>query len=907
MTSHRTTRSVADHIAKLSLALVFFFLQFGMAGNRVAFAERKPGKYQLVDTKQHGETILESEGDVTGDLVETAITKHPGLVSVKLVGNAAVTAWVPQLERLKDLRELTVELPYWHRGSEESGEWTKAERALRSAFVFEQLPNLPGLTKINLRGLDLRDEDFALIAKLQNLEEVILYAHHREFNDLRRETTIVPYTAQAACVGFGKLPKLRVLNMTGYPWEGPVPWEHLAQLPRLEELIVYGLDDKRLPGIETLRHLKKLVITGKGITNTSWPRLLQLRELETFWFGNTSITSQLERLFELPNLQHVSGFPFRNRLLPQLNRAEQRAFVRFTTNSSLQHIDRDDILPLAEINATAPGLTRVTLANDRSWGKPPGLSLSIGRRELSIARSLIPQDFEQMQTLTDLRVLIIDYQSDAAYSDEDLGKCRNLPNLEELTLKLPRTITNGTLAELEGLTVQKLTLHNVNLDARAARSIATFRGLQHLSIREGILKDVDFAPLAACQSLERIELSKVSFAGAKGQGMRGIQLLPNLKHLSVSAGDAECRWISRCPRLETLSIFGRLTPAGLENMEPMLTLQRLTLSGACELRETDLRAIGRHKNLEWFDVGKFTPEFIAQEFEFGVIGDCSCGCLDVRPVKATQVPDYQLGIVDGRLAMAPSVKAELDTKRLEGLRITSKLEADTLVIDRRDLPVRLSALYLNDCHARRLELIDCGHLTSIGVFGTSEVGEVVLRNTSPAQNARLHSSMLILGGVGKLAIEDVPEITQLTLNECSRLTSVQLLGDFPNLTRVHFDYAPHLKYLSLPHRGEAKQLQFLNSDGHNGVLSRLPALRLLKLPGTTMNDNSSPYQSQIEPPLPPLVEVDLRSTPITDTWLARLAQVRSLKILRVKDCRKLTGDGLAEFRRVRPDVKVVTK
>jgi hypothetical protein len=89
-------------------------------------------------------------------------------------------------------------------------------------------------------------------------------------------------------------------------------------------------------------------------------------------------------------------------------------------------------------------------------------------------------------------------------------------------------------------------------------------------------------------------------------------------------------------------------------------------------------------------------------------------------------------------------------------------------------------------------------------------------------------------------------------------------------------------------------------------LVRLPALRLLKMPGTAINQLGVTLSGKRSVPAPPpLHEVDVRRTKIDDPWLAWLTDVRTLRILRIAGCNQLSEQAIAAFRKARPEVKIV--
>lgn len=106
-----------------------------------------------------------------------------------------------------------------------------------------------------------------------------------------------------------------------------------------------------------------------------------------------------------------------------------------------------------------------------------------------------------------------------------------------------------------------------------------------------------------------------------------------------------------------------------------------------------------------------------------------------------------------------------------------------------------------------------------------------------------------------------------------------------------------LRSLAAPYSGDAALLD-LSSSGDQ--LAALSNLRLLKLPGTAFSGASQNAVSAISLPAS-LREVDLRATKIDGKDLLQLASVPGLHIVRIAECRGVSEQAKAAFRRARPD------
>jgi len=98
---------------------------------------------------------------------------------------------------------------------------------------------------------------------------------------------------------------------------------------------------------------------------------------------------------------------------------------------------------------------------------------------------------------------------------------------------------------------------------------------------------------------------------------------------------------------------------------------------------------------------------------------------------------------------------------------------------------------------------------------------------------------------------------------------------------------------------------FIRSDWNREAvlreLHRLPNLELVYLENTDASDSDMAYLAKLKS----VRMIDLEKTQITDSGLMQLAQIKSLSIV-VVGRTKVTGAGLDAFRKLRPDVNVVT-
>jgi hypothetical protein len=228
------------------------------------------------------------------------------------------------------------------------------------------------------------------------------------------------------------------------------------------------------------------------------------------------------------------------------------------------------------------------------------------------------------------------------------------------------------------------------------------------------------------------------------------------------------------------------------------------------------------------------------------------------------------------------------------------------VIDRSSVPPSADTLCLTDCHLDVLQL-DGWLPESIRIWGDSHIGRITIAD-DPAD---AHTSLryYFLDGATSLIVPASGRLSHVSVNGCSKLESLRLVGFYPNLQQLELRGVDRLRYLAAPYRGDAPRLEYPD-DCHWGT--NLSALRLLKAPGTAIgNKPVAPKKDAhtgetIEVPRfpPSLVEVDLRDTQIGDDWLTELAKLQHLKILRIGECKNLSAKAKVAFRKERPDVEL---
>ena len=881
------------------------------------------------------------KGILTEEIIANLAALFPNVETLHISNNRATLKWAKQLEAFSGLRELSIQLPLVKpKVVPDEPLWTADDRRKVCEAVFEGIAHSHSLEKLDLIYLNLRDEDVARLAGLRGLRELTLSYPNREYYDgTNYDPPVHDFTAGALVTALADLEELRALNTEGCRLEGQIDWKTLGGLPHLETLRIAwsGIDDARLAGVEHLKHLKTLDVSRSEITEKSLDSIARLSALETLNLEETKVAGNILALADLPNLVEVN-FPrdsFRDYLLTG---PETEFLVRCCKSGDRAWLEDPKAVPISRINGLVPG--GITSMGFRHREQRPEIRLSYQKprpdgqtqsTSFTLARQLTDRDFEDIESLT--QVTYVDVQSDhGLLTDQRMARLASLEKLETLELRLDRPVTAAVLAGLARKpSLESLRLCDVQLDEEAMTHIASMPALNSLHLERGELESGALRPLVRAAKLKTLRLHKVSVAGPAGARLRDIKDIPSLETLSIgphNGDDAECRWIGRSRTLAKLFFKGTFSDIGLTRLAGMTNLEELYLEGNLTITEEDLRVLGQIPRLRWATINNSVHKpghtkniysaSLARELEIGFAGACSCGCMDEEAPRATPVSKNDFKIQDDTLILDDNFRDSLDrtdrgTYWNGKLRIYVPIQRDFLRIVRSHLPKRLESLYLNNCKVKRLELVDC-FLNEIGVFGSSQVEEVHFTESAdkaeePEENppSRRHNSVAFyFGHVEELTIQSAPSLSGMSLYDCRNLRSVRFLGEFPQLKSLYAQSAPKLTYLSAPYSGHAPLLRIGSHRSVHQQLVGLPSLRLLKMPGTALGQLTSGIaRESVSGPLPPLHEVDVRRTQIDDQWLEYLADVRTLRVLRVAGCENLTDEGVAAFRKARPDVELV--
>jgi len=751
-----------------------------------------------------------------------------------------------------------------------------------------------------------------------------------------------------------KFPNLRGIHFEYFYLE-PEKLRRLKAVPTLRSFevhISYKGDRKSfaspedLDWLEDLPQLESLRLSSSDLTNEMVEKLLVLKSLKRLHLGwNYKIDERVFPVFkkmtklERLSLYHTSFVP--DRMEARRYGAGMKSFsysapTRKTNPYKYTLDDLKEILtfprekwathhqtdvPLAEILPLLPGpITWIevnvyrTMLNGRD-------AKNDERFRIGIYRKLSKDDFALIGGMKSLKTLDITDSdgSRGGTSDDNLGLLTGLEKLEYLTIETERVLTDRSLEVLSTMpALKKVELRNVNLGPEGLAWLRETPELFRLQIQDGsidgdALEDVGLARSLSFLILGKKEYSSQRVAGVKISPPSRVFTVDGIKTLylwSSKLSIENCEQIGRFPSLGTLTLYGDLTEEHMLQLKPLKNLRYITAG-------TNFRGLQHLRNIRSLYVCDPTGydnnvQEMADQFGWSFYG-CSSGCCDTigkagvnwnsedldgdRLKAGTKMPEK----VEGQEYLAEGQEC-----RLEVFRIFGPIERDRLTIDARDFPRVPYSLYLTDCRIETLELVGWKP-GLISLWGKSHLGKIVISDVPDDTNYSLQYHYL--EGVKTLTVPESDRVSQIVVSNCRELDSLKLDGFYPKLEQVELRNLDRLKYFAAPYRGDAPRLQY-PPNAHWGV--SLPALRLLKLPGTAVGNetiefpkNAQTGKTMEEPRFPPsVVEVDLRDTPIDDEWLEHLAKLPKLKVLRIGECKNLTDEAKARFRKDRPDVKL---
>ncbi|MEM9644561.1 MAG: hypothetical protein AAF989_06175, partial [Planctomycetota bacterium] len=300
--------------------------------------------------------------------------------------------------------------------------------------------------------------------------------------------------------------------------------------------------------------------------------------------------------------------------------------------------------------------------------------------------------------------------------------------------------------------------------------------------------------------------------------------------------------------------------------------------------------------------GTIYSQSAARDLGISFAGECSCTCMDVDDPESIEVPDEHVSVDRDRLQIDPDwlretfaavAKRHPYRTTAPAIRIRRRFDEARLIVDVGDFPA-VTAVYLSNCFATKVELSTDGR--EVGVFGAVQELRIRERDNVPGINE------LYLHGVNRLILEGSAKLRHVNIKGTVR--DFIAMGDFPELMTVTVD-TDALVHFAVPYRGRAPQFE---NRGDWCVLGHCPNLRLLKMPGTAVDDETwmkrDGYTQHQGVAFDSIHEIDLRYTDIGDQTLDTLHQFPSLRILRINECHRVTDEGVRRLQTKIPKLTV---
>jgi beta-lactamase regulating signal transducer with metallopeptidase domain/Leucine-rich repeat (LRR) protein len=340
------------------------------------------------------------------------------------------------------------------------------------------------------------------------------------------------------------LPKLRELDIEGTKFITPQGLTHLGQLPALERLTLYqvnegesGLGDAALRNVSQIRTLRHLSIAESGVTDEGMRALAGMTQLTGLSLGGNSVTDAgLKYLAGLTNLQDLG--------LSQIKRVNSHMDITDDGLTNLSNLTRLQSLWIE-------GLERVT---------------DVGLKHLS--------------RLTELRNFVF---AGTAVTTENIS----FPHLQSLDLTGSQ-VTDATLDNLGRFhDLQKLSLKYTSVTDAGMARIADLKELRQVVLDSGLITDAGIARLRTLPNLESAGLSGTVVSDASLHSLAGIKSLsqltltvrgePGINPDGLLTMDGLLQ-LKNLPGLRNLTINGLVLPDGWLGVRELKQLTSLTMS-----------------------------------------------------------------------------------------------------------------------------------------------------------------------------------------------------------------------------------------------------------------------------------------------------------------------------------------
>jgi len=344
-----------------------------------------------------------------------------------------------------------------------------------------------------------------------------------------------------------------------------------------------SLSDAELPVLAALPNLKRLRLSGGGITTASTKQIAAIGGLTDVTLINAQINDDgLGLLAGLGNLSSLSI---------------QRSGL--VTDAGLVHLGRLPKLTslgLLDLNVTDAGLARLAdLTRLRVL-------------DLRGCPQITTAGLQRLRALKGLKVLRVrGYQID----DATLAMLKDFPNLAGLVVE-EASISDAGLASLASPPLEDLGLFRCyRITDEGLRHLARLAGLRQLSLRDVPITGEGLVDLRGLPKLSMLRLNETGVGDAALEHLKGLKGLTRLELRQTQTGDAGLAVVAGLANLAYLDLENtRVTDAGLARLAGLGKLRVLNLKLNAGVSDAAVEHLGKLQGLKTLEVAQtgITPE-----------------------------------------------------------------------------------------------------------------------------------------------------------------------------------------------------------------------------------------------------------------------------------------------------------
>jgi beta-lactamase regulating signal transducer with metallopeptidase domain/Leucine-rich repeat (LRR) protein len=449
------------------------------------------------------------------------------LKEIDLLGCTVGDAGMAYIDRLKSLEYLTLPEKVTDKG----------------LSAVSKLPHLKGLyfTRTQVTNDGLR-----AISKMKTLEELELggdiftdgaLEHISELSKLSYICLWRNFTG-SGFKNLRKLTALKIVNLYNNPQLSDAALQHVAALPKLENLMLYNdsrITDKGMDFLAKAHALKKLVLGGTQVTVRGMEHLADIKSIEYLHLPDSSLSDEgLAIVGRLKNLKVLSA------MTPYFN--DPSGYDKFYTAKGVAELD--GLENLEELSISGPGIDDESVKHIAKHMRLKILSiwgLGLGNKGL--------RELSKLQSLEYLAV---------PHGQVTLGGLSVLSDLPHLkALQVLKLVDDGLPMDIGGCTE-----------------------LENLTISMGRVNTIDDDDLACLEKLKKLKEFQSGNSLVGNAGLAHLRGLTDLRVLNVGSPnitDAGLVHLSNLKRLGTLYLRGNITDVGLNHLKGLHCLTYLEI------------------------------------------------------------------------------------------------------------------------------------------------------------------------------------------------------------------------------------------------------------------------------------------------------------------------------------------